>query len=684
MNRRFIVMTTALIALAVAPPGFAADEAVLEYIQRAGNVETDAKRLEIIRGLAGLETAPQEVRDDAKRMAGEIDRYMNAEHLYYYSRDMRANGRWDFGIPEDSPLWPIAQIYHARMHVWDTFEYGTYWSHPDRRRIRFDEIRPVFEELAETFPENRLLRMYLGEGIPAPKEYPPAKNAPDWANAQREGLERLADIIEWWIDNRTIDSDEYGTYGGGWGDDCEMWRFWVPTFIAFDSPKIAGAQEHFSKALLGRPHMELGYSNRLSDVQHSAEDSSDTLTPMMLLHPDDEEWSQRALKIADLMRNLWMGENERGFLQFKSTYIASDRLAEDARRACGTVYHAKAAEPVLLYWQRTRDPELTKLFTRWMDTWVDVTAREERGKPAGIMPSAIHWPDGRVGGTGEHWWDPENHTDDPLYVWPSSMRGMLNAMLLTYHMTGDEKYLEPIRSMARIRLGYLENPPEESPEPGSKAWCARRLGFIQGVVAKYTLLTGSTEFNALLEKDAGPYTAYRLYGNRETLTNRLQRNAEALSINFPGYTSEVRYTDRVLRFPHLLQANGMYPEAVPGIEIPDPDVLYASATGDPGDVEFFPMNAVRWLTPPRDIAALVVDSTNASLEAELFHFGSGRRPMGAEFYLLKPGKYVLAVQQAHQTDAGDTIPFAVTGARGKVAFELPAKALCRLTVEKAE
>ncbi len=50
---------------------------------------------------------------------------------------------------------------------------------------------------------------------------------------------------------------------------------------------------------------------------------------------------------------------------------------------------------------------------------------------------------------------------------------------------------------------------------------------------------------------------------------------------------------------------------------------------------------MRWLTPPRDIAALVTDSGADKLVAELFHFGPDDRRMGAEFYLLKPGAYLL-------------------------------------------
>ena len=29
---------------------------------------------------------------------------------------------------------------------------------------------------------------------------------------------------------------EDGQYGGGWGDDCEMWRWWAPVLLGFDDP----------------------------------------------------------------------------------------------------------------------------------------------------------------------------------------------------------------------------------------------------------------------------------------------------------------------------------------------------------------------------------------------------------------------------------------------------------------
>lgn len=70
--------------------------------------------------------------------------------------------------------------------------------------------------------------------------------APEWAVAQREGLERLTDIIEWWGDNQ---QQENGEFGGAWSDDHEMWRWWVPVLIGFDSPRISGPWERSSTCL---------------------------------------------------------------------------------------------------------------------------------------------------------------------------------------------------------------------------------------------------------------------------------------------------------------------------------------------------------------------------------------------------------------------------------------------------
>jgi hypothetical protein len=612
------------------------------------------------------------LRAELEHLIKEFDRWVTDKRLDYFGHQMYRDGGYRFQVDEASPLYPLTHLYRGRMIVWVTLESGNIWKVPNARRVQLDAARNEFEQYVRHFPENRIARMYLGEAIPWDKAFKPDATAPDWANYQREGLEGIADIVNWWIRHR-MQAD--GQYGGGWGDDCEMWRWWIPILIAFEDPEFTAAQARFSRALWEQKHMAGGYTSLLYDVEHTAEDSADTLTPMMHLEPGKAEWRNRALRLVDLMETLWTGVNDRGFLQFKSTYFSADRVDLEPKRACDTVYHPRAVQPALLLWQRTGDERLGRLFTRWMDTWVNAAGREERGKPAGIIPSAIHWPDGEIGGVGEHWWDPENHTDDPLYVWPSSMGMMLNALLLTHYMTGDAKYLEPLSSMAEARLRYL-NSPVENPNPGTAAWCGSKLGGMAGIAAKHKLLTGMGAFDALLAKDMKPYVSLRIHGKREALTDALKRNAEALRVNFEGYTSEVRYTDRVLRFPSLFDANSMFENALPAFHTPDPALLYSTATGDPDSGIDFPINAVRWLTRPREIAALVTASGPDRFEAELFHFGDSPREMGARLYLLKPGTYSVVVRGSN-----DSEEFSIAvGENRDVSFTVPSRQLCILRV----
>jgi len=488
--------------------------------------------------------------------------------------------------------------------------------------------------------------MYLGEPYLSDRTFSPAPGFPAWAVYQREAIERQCEMIHWWIDNRMR---ENGEYGGGWGDDCEMWRNWMPLLVGFEDPKITAAQERFSEALLSQAHMRGGYTSKMSDVEHTAEDTSDTITPMMLIKPDDQVWADRSSRLAELMESLWSGINERGFLQFKSTYFTAHDVDLEERKAVASVYEVRAIQPALLYWQRTGDPRMQRLFTAWLDGWIDASMREERGKPAGIIPSAVHWPDGTVGGVAPDWWKPGNYSDNPLYVWPSAMGLMSQALVLGWHMTQSERYLEPVFAMAEARLNWLNNP-VESPEPGSLAWCGKNMdGLIDGLV-KYRFLSGDSRFDALIRKDAGPYIQFRLFGDAEALELAIRNHADSLRVNFPGYTSEVRYTDRTIRFPRLFTEASMYAAPIAGIYEPDMQLLNACLTGEPGTGLVFPLNAVRWRTQAKDFAALVIDSSSSIFEAEICHFGAKPRELPVQLLLLKPGSYTVRLSRLDRKD----------------------------------
>jgi hypothetical protein len=434
---------------------------------------------------------------------------------------------------------------------------------------------------------------------------------------------------------------------------------------------------------LNIPAVAKGYSATFTDVQHTAEDTADPITPMMHLRPDDPQWKHRALRIAELALERFMGVNQRGHLQFKSVYFSVDRVSDKPEQAFDTHYHTRVFQPVLLLWQRTADPELTRLFTRYYDTWVDAAAREQDGKPAGVVPAGIHWPDGGFTYGDKPWYNPlDGDKYARLYTWPHVVGSPMqaNAMLLTWHMTGDEKYLQPLRSMAAMRAQYLANPPAEEPPPGSQAWCGSQMGFLAPTLAKYRRLTASREFDDVLAHDYPASLAWDSE-DRSQLVAALDDLLSVLRYDFPAWTSEVRYTDRILRFNDLFRPGAMYEQGLADRKNPDPSILYSSVTGDPGDPLYFPMNAVRWLTAPRDIAALVTQVDDDHFTAELFHFGTQPRSMGAEFYLLVPGRYTVELLDAQGRHVLSAHDLTVEGPRARLAFELPEQRLCILRVQ---
>lgn len=677
--------------------GSAVPASAVELIRAAGNAEDEMVRLRLLQTLATrADLAPavraeletllpivQEWADGKSRPAMNDQRAAENGYLCRFIRNVQPAALGGPVYPAEpaahSPLRPLWELYRGRMLIWMAIQSGPVRAVAETRQAYYREARDLLRAAGQAFPANRIIGMYLGQPIPWPAMNPADPQAPAWANLQREAMDKLGTIIRWWIRERQLPD---GQFGGGWGDDVEMWRWWAPALIAFEDPEIIAAQERISHGMFALPHMRNGFTSRVTDVEHSNEDSTDTIVPMMHLRPDEPIWQQRALRITELMREGWIGRNQRGFTQFKSIYFSDRKVDESPRRAFDTVYHPTIVMPALLYWQRTGDPALGKLFGEWMEVWLDAAKREENGKPAGILPSSISWPAGRVGVPvegGKSWWQPFplNHNDQ-LYNWPGVTRMMASTLLLTWHMTREERFLAPLQSMAAFVRA--QGGGSRDAEPGSGSWVAfHARGILQGALAKYRFLTGDRQYDGLLDTSADGYLAFRLGGDRQALTQDLERTAEAFRSNREGFLSEMRWTDRVLNFSsnYLLYMDEAAPPA------PNFQLLYSCLTGDAGNAGIFPLNAVRWRTPPRDLAVLVTDSSATAFTAELFHFGPEPRSLAAEFLLLRPGAYELTIAPADaRAGAAPTVrrSFRVTGPRAEVPLELPARQLVRIDV----
>jgi len=665
-------------------------------LKKAGNTSDDRQRISLLRELAQVKGLSDSFYRDLMQVTYVAEVWVNAQdreeafvraaqaeggqigrdrggYLYrYFGMNPAKTERFLPKLPDDSPLVPLLCIYEGRIRLWIPIEMGRIQNSPYEPDEWYARAKQCLELAHQAYPENRIVGMYLGKPLPWPVEYRSDAAAPEWANLQRECLEKLTDIIHWWIDNRMIAN---GQFGGGWNDDCEMWRWWAPVLVGFDDPKIVSAQETFCESLMSQPHMKGGYTNHIYDVEHTAEDSTDSILPMMFLKPEDPVWQNRTRRVAELMKQQWMGWNDRGFWQFKSAYFSSEEVDLRENHSCDTPYHIHAVMPVLALWQRTGNAELGALIRDWMGAWVDAAERTDGGKPSGVLPAALHWPDGRTVGYGPDWRLPEIF-DQSYYDWPSMQSELANALVLTWHMTGEEKYLTPIRTMSAMYREHLQNPAKEAP-PGSRQWCAARMGFLQSSLLKYRFLTEDRQYDDLLQ-GMGGYGRFFIEGDTADILEMLRSNTAGLRYNLEGFTSEVRFTDRVLAIPRWFLHFHIPPEP-PHVNT---GVLYSMVTGEIGSDAVFPLRAVRWHTDPRELAVMVTLTRPDRFKAQLYHFGQKPRTMEAEFFMLEPGAYDLMLTEAGEK--GETIlmqrKLRIDERQRRVRFDLIQGKLCQLSV----
>ncbi len=691
MCPRLPILLAALLFQSVLPAALPQDAAQL--FQHAGNTQDERERQATLAKLAALPSLDDTQRKESAALA-DFAKKWNEAGLKFYGASMRgkpyrALGDYDFGVAAESPLRPLCDLYRGRMLAWNLIENSNVRTNPKEAKWFKDEAVASFQRVAAAFPQNAVAPLYLGEAQPWGIVPEKVEGAPEWASLQREQIERMADIIRWWITHRQRDN---GEFGGGWGDDCEMWRWWASVLLGFEDPQIVAAQLKFSRSAVTRPHLKGGFNTEITDVEHAAEDTTDNLVPLMVLEPENEKWTQWGLRLGDFMRDVWTGRNERGQLQFKSFYFSATEAAAQPQRAYDVLADVGALHPALLAWQKTGDEKLGALICTWLDTWVDATARAENGKPAGMLPAAIRWPDGAATGSEGRWWEPVKPGGymHSYYIWPSVITELTDALMVAHVMTGKDSYLAPLRSMAAIRLRHLQSPPQGDLKPGTEPWCADQLaprrnansntGGLVKTLARFKALTGTPEFDELIALEGAEFVIRTDAEGRRELETALQESLGALRVNFPGFTSEVRSTDRCMRFVQFLVQDYAFDE-YKGVMQPKHELLYRMVTGDK-NAPRFPQMAVRWLTPPKDIAALVSEAGTTRFAAELFHFGKEPRELSAELRQLKPGSYraSLAVAGKPMKLANDVVAIA-KGRFTRFPFTLPPQQLAVLSLE---
>jgi hypothetical protein len=554
------------------------------------------------------------------------------------------------------PLRPRALWLRTRLLYWIWLEQKL---PPDDSALARD-----LAAMRRLAPADPLVAMYAGEQVPdrdAPTLSPPLPGAPAWSVAQLEALQRLRHVAHHWIDRRQAPN---GELGGKPDDDVETLRWW-PVLMFSGDRKVLDGFARLADGVWFSRHLHLGFSREPRDVEHSSEFVADT-APLLAWFTRTPEAIDRLAWSHRHFRDLWTGRNTHGDLHFQSAWIGSTSILSEPPRNRDVALNTRAVKAVRYLAALRPADGATPLLHAWSRAWAAAAARTDKGKPAGLFPASVRWPDATFNADEPSW-----HRANMFwryFDWRGD--GMLYDQLLqAWTLTGDDSLLAPLRTTLDLLAAWTDPAARAAAPEGSAGWAAARLferPDFWGVVAQWRFETGDASRDAFLLRHGPPYLRVRLGADAAALVDGLTRTLlEPLRFNTPLRTTEVLFTDRI----HVSRDEGN----VDGI-----DLLLAMLTGQHVTEAASPYYRVIWEDAPGTFTALVSDTGPRTFVADLFLHQAGPSPLSPRLLRLPPGRYRLTLRASERTllDREET----VTGPDHRVHLELPGGTPVQLSV----
>jgi hypothetical protein len=528
---------------------------------------------------------------------------------------------------KDDPLYNQSLYLLGKIHYWLYQE-----QHLDSDRQEYEYF---FGQLAARYPDHTLLKMYRGEKILHDSICDHVnKDAPQWARIQHEAVSRLLEIIHWWVDNRQL---ENGEMGGKYADDVEMLRWWLPAILGADDKKAQQGYKRLVDGVWNSGLLKNAFSEKIEDVEHSAELFSDTHPAMLLIDYGNPIYVERCMQTMQNFRDTWTGINSYGHRHFKSCYLSADEVIEDPPVAVDVAMNARATLAGLWLGWYNHDPHLIKLMSEWGSAWVEDANRKDKEKPLGILPAAVRFDNDEIGGYSDNWFHPNLGWSYYEWKYLGGIMEMYNQLLGMYILTGNKHFQEPLLQTYELVQKDEELLDSDIKDEGSDAWVRALLrqdityslspdrSFPQ-LLGRAGSLLDTNIFDEFLKKKGRAYIKYLLSGDEDYVIEGCRNILEDIKYNFPLRTSEVKFTDRVY--------------------VTDADELFGMYTGGIGDGKEFPSVGVTWTNTGSDIAILVKKSTKHEIKVLLYNFGT-EKTVQMNAWRLQKGDYSLTTGICH-------------------------------------
>jgi len=525
----------------------------------------------------------------------------------------------------DDPLYWKSRQYAARI---------AYMLDPNRWTATAGTAKRIMKQILESFPNNRFANYYVkGEfdsetGPWAMRDYSPLyQGAPVWAAKLHETLNRLLDVSEWWIQNKQKPD---GSLGGGWGDDVEIvGLFGYYGFISEAASPLAvkGARNLVNGMYTysGDIDPESGYIWHAADTEHSAEWTGDTLPMMLLIDYGNPLWIEHGLKTAKLMRDLWTARNSKGHRLFRANFTGGLNVG-GGLQANDSAINMRATFPAQRVLWYSRHPGIETLFVELADAWLAAAMSTDKGKPKGFIPPNVAFADGEIGGKDAPKWCQGNHAPGTVnYDFGAYKNYHLDLFTLAYRLTGDEKYLEPVRLEAEAYAKMKDVKADQNAVVGTAPFL--KHGLEPSATLWEKLDPELSRSNQTTEQKQALEAAVR------DVIDKCDFVIKQLRARWPVMTTEASATDRV---------------AFPGIV--DPYLIYTGGLVGRGVGSL--TAAVTYTGIGRDFAAFLTKSSSRELSLSLYSFRQGPVNVGIRPWALEIGGTYQVIVAPDRNDDG--------------------------------
>lgn len=478
-----------------------------------------------------------------------------------------------------------------------------------------------------------------------PSEVP---DPPTWAVQYTEGLKAWREIIGYWIEQQ----NSWGSFGFGAGEDCEMTVGWPGVMMATDDRQIELALERMSDGVWNLGVIQNGYIAIATDPEHGAEPTSYT-NPVLLYQKFGSPKLIERLMVTAQNVETWTGRTPKGDRHMRSTYYGSQQAHEWLFYSEDSPINARAWLPMMHLVMYNRDPYLKKYFLEWTASWAKHAMADCYGKPPGILPGTVAFKTGKPGEFTKNWWGAGAHDFSSLW-YQTRLHGML---VVAYTLTGDEKYITPLREMLRFFSTYAKPavakgqplPPDRLPKRYTfpEGW---RDGDVSTRWARdvamghpggwYYYVTGDMQFDAAFSKllgreiKRGAFTAIdkeivergarRATSSRDSyFTDVLERVKQGGSTaNYAAAWWQKRYGTMTFG-PRCFHDGGRLANSVnwPWVD--------------------FPMPSVVWKNTGYTTGIFVLDDSSQRFAVALANLADRTRSIGAQLFTLDEGDYQL-------------------------------------------